>query len=280
LVGPLLVTYLVVVALVWAFQRRLLYIAAGRADGDAPSGVRHATYVAADGATVHTYELDVVGATRTVVYFHGNGEVIGDDVGMARELARLGLSVVLVEYRGYGHAAGGAPTEAGLYADAEAPLRALAARGVDASHVVLWGQSLGTGVAAEMASRGLGGALVLVSPYTSMRDVAAKHFPWLPARLLTRDHFDTLDKAPSIHVPTVVLHGTDDEIVPFAMGEHVAGAIPGARLFRVEGGHHNDLFAGAGARRVEELVVALPGAHASRAPEVIHREHGRAGDEP
>ncbi len=257
-VAPFVAIYAVVAVLAWAFQRRLLYVAVGRGDVDPPSGTRLATYEAADGVPVHALEIDAPGSVKTVVYFHGNGEVVGDDVPIARALARLGFSVVLGEYRGYGHSQPGAPTEAGLYADAEAVLRALEARGVGPDRVVLWGQSLGTGVAAEMAMRGRGSALVLVSPYTSMPDVAAEHFPWLPAGLLVRDRFDTMRKAASIRVPTVILHGTEDEVVPFRMGRAMARAITGARIIEVPGGHHNDLFAGAGGRYFSEITGLLP----------------------
>jgi uncharacterized protein len=259
--APLGALYLVVVVLAWTFQRRLLYVAAGRADLDPPPGVTLTTYVAADGVPVHALELDAPGSTQTIVYFHGNGEVVGDDVPLARALVGQGLSVVLLEYRGYGHSQPGSPTEAGLYADAEAVLRALEARGVGPDRVVLWGSSLGTGIAAEMATRGRGSALVLVSPYTSMPDVAAFHLPWLPARLLVRDRFDTLHKSGEIHVPTVVVHGSLDEVVPCAMGERVAAAIPGARFVAVSGGTHNGLFAGErGAGLIAEITRAVRGA--------------------
>ena len=153
-----------------------------------------------------------------------------------------GFAVTLVEYRGYGRSKGPQPTEAGLYADATAALDDLSARGVAANRVVLWGISLGTGVATEMALRGRGSALVLVAPYTSIPDMARRTAPYLPVRLLVGDRFDNLSKGPSLRLPTVVVHGTADEVVPFTMGERIAGAIPGSRFQRVEGAHHMDCF--------------------------------------
>jgi fermentation-respiration switch protein FrsA (DUF1100 family) len=137
---------------------------------------------------------------------------------------------------------GATPSEEGLYDDAETALAGLAARGVGPDQVVLWGTSLGTGVAAEMARRGRGAALVLVTPYTSIPDVVTAAVPLVPAGLLLPQRFDTLGKTPEIHVPTLVVHGDADEIVPFWMGERLASAIPGARLLQVPGGHHGDLF--------------------------------------
>jgi fermentation-respiration switch protein FrsA (DUF1100 family) len=119
----------------------------------------------------------------------------------------------------------------------------LAARGISAAEIVLWGTSLGTGVAAEMASRGRGAELVLVTPYTSIPALVTNVVPMVPAGLLLADHFDTLAKASRIRIPTTIVHGDADEIVPFWMGERIAQSISGARLVRVPGGHHGDLFA-------------------------------------
>jgi pimeloyl-ACP methyl ester carboxylesterase len=165
--------------------------------------------------------------------------------------------VVLCEYRGYGLSSGVAPSEEGFYRDAEAILDDLAARGVGPDRVVLFGQSLGTGVAAEMAARGRGAALVLVTPYTSIPDMGehfTAHMPLLPVRLLMRERFATLEKAPRIAIPTLVLHGTDDEVVPYEMGKRIAATLPRGRLITVPAGHHNDLFLGAGARFFGEVV--------------------------
>jgi pimeloyl-ACP methyl ester carboxylesterase len=131
----------------------------------------------------------------------------------------------------------------GLYHDAEAALDALAKRGVGPDHITLAGVSLGTGVATEMARRGRGSALVLVSPYTSITAMAQRTAWFLPTSVLVPDRFDTLGKAPSIRLPTLVVHGDADEVIPVVMGRTVAAAIDGARLRIVAGGHHNDLFA-------------------------------------
>jgi pimeloyl-ACP methyl ester carboxylesterase len=139
---------------------------------------------------------------------------------LGREFVRRGLGVVLCEYRGYGLSSGTDFDEQGFYRDAEAVLDHLAQQGIGPDRVVLFGESLGTGVAAEMAARGRGAALVLVTPYTSIPDMGehvTARLPTLPVRLLMRERFATLDKAPPITVPALVLHGTDDEVVPYAM---------------------------------------------------------------
>jgi alpha-beta hydrolase superfamily lysophospholipase len=177
---------------------------------------------------------------RVVVWFHGNGEDLADAVPMVSLLRSLGVGVLGVEYPGYG-VAGGAPSEAGAYAAAESALLWLRTeRGVESARVVLLGQSLGSGVAAEMARRGLGARLVLISPFTSVADMARRLFPFFPARFV-RHRFDTLSKAPAVSVPVLIVHGTEDEVVPFAMGERLAVAFPQARLVQIPGGQHNDL---------------------------------------
>lgn len=185
-------------------------------------------------------------AGRTLVFFHGNNETADDNLGFAGELAGRGHRVVVAEYTGYGRSKGeGAPSERVLYEDADALLAHLGCRSAPA---VLVGRSLGTGVAAEMVTRGYGRGLVLLSPYTSIDELATRYLPFLPVQTLLSDHFTTLRKASAIGVPTLVVHGTADEVIPFAMGERVAGAIGGATLLRVEGGTHNDLFTRAGPR--------------------------------
>ncbi|HEY6459474.1 MAG TPA: alpha/beta hydrolase, partial [Polyangiaceae bacterium] len=148
------------------------------------------------------------------------------------------------------------PGEAGLYADADGALDEAARRGVANDRIALWGTSLGAAVAAEMARRGRGAALVLVSPFTSLPDVAARTAWWLPVSWLLPDRYDTLSKAGAIHVPTTVVHGDRDEVVPFFMGEALARAIPGASFVRVPGATHNDVYDVGGPTLMDSLVAA------------------------
>jgi alpha-beta hydrolase superfamily lysophospholipase len=214
---------------------------------------------ASDGVTTRMLQLPPALGQKTIVHFHGNGETIGNNVELAERLSARGFGVALVEYRGYGLSAGSAPTEAGLYRDAEAALEALLRQGIGPDKVILWGASLGTGVAAEMARRKHASALVLFSPFTSAWQVAARIVPFLPMRLIFRDKFDTLHKAAAIDVPTVVVHGDRDELIPFEMGRAVASSICGSRFIPIAGGHHNDLLSLGGTRLLDEVTAALAG---------------------
>lgn len=200
------------------------------------------TLVARDGTAVHAFELKGPKDAPVLVHFHNNGETAAHSAELGKALATEGLSLLLVEYRGYGDSKPGEPSEEGLYLDAEASLDWLESQGVGPDKIILWGTSLGTGVAAEMARRKRGSALVLVTPYTSIPAIAGDFISNPIAELLVQDHFNTLEKAQDILVPTLIIHGDSDEVVPFWMGERLSGAIPGAALLRVNGGKHGDLF--------------------------------------
>jgi fermentation-respiration switch protein FrsA (DUF1100 family) len=211
------------------------------------------TLKARDGVIVRALELPAPRGARTVVYFHNSRETMVHGLGFGRELQQRGLGVVLPEYRGYGLVPDAGPSEEGLYEDAEAVLDSMSARGIAADRVVLCGMSLGTGVAAEMARRGRGAALVLIAPYTSLPDVVTDVVPLLPVGLLMPDRFDTLEKSRGIHLPTLIVHGDSDDIIPFWMGRKVAHAISGARFVSVHGGHHGDLFMRDGEHLLREI---------------------------
>ena len=195
---------------------------------------------ARDGAVAHALRFDAPNAPLTVVFFHGSGELASDEGGLAQALVTHGFAALFAEYRGYGVSRdAGATTEAGVYADAEA---VLASAGVPRDRIVLYGYSLGTGVAMEMAARGWGRAMVLVAPYTSIPDVAARELPIVPMHWLVRAELDSRAKAPRIRIPVFVAHGDADRVVPFDRGETIARELPHGRLVTVPGGGHTDLF--------------------------------------
>ena len=177
---------------------------------------------------------------KVVVYFHGNGEDLADSIPMISLLRTLGVGVLALEYPGYG-VASGRSSEQSAYAAAETSLRWLRSeQGIDRDRVVLLGWSLGTAVASEMARRALGSRLVLISPFTSVAEMSRRIIPFFPASLI-RYPFDTVSKAPAISMPVLIVHGNEDEVVPFAMGQRLAATFPNARFVSLEGGRHNDL---------------------------------------
>jgi len=245
--------YAALVGAVYLAQRRIIY--------PTPSTViRPATAdasleeVPVPGAppTVGLYFAGATGAA-TVLHFHGNGEQIADLIALGRALRARGLGFFAMEYPGYGIAEG-APSEQANYAAAQASIEYLKTRhGVTHEKLVLLGQSLGTGIALEMAVRGHGARLVLLSPYTSMVDMGRLTLPIFPNELLIHDRYLNLSKAPRVTQPTLVIHGTLDEIIPAHMGVRVAEALPHAELRLIEGGHHNDLFVVSGRQLLDDI---------------------------
>lgn len=240
--------------LLFALQRRLVFAAPGEVVTPAARGAALIRVPTADGWEAVALHWPAPPGARTVVHFHGNGEQLAWQVDLAETLRATGYGVLAAEYPGYGLMRGVEPTEASLYAAADALLRHLEGPlGVPRDRVVLQGFSLGTGVASEMARRGHGGHLVLIAPYTSMKDMAARQAPWLPARWMLRDAFDTYARAPGIAAPTLLLHGEDDELIPPSMSATLARRFPDARRVLLPHTHHNDVFY----RSTVEVIAAL-----------------------
>jgi len=193
-----------------------------------------------DGQTIHGWFVPHPQARGTLLFCHGNAGNIGDRIDSVRRFYDLGLNVCLFDYRGYGLSSG-APTEEGTYRDAEAVWGWLTtARSIPANRIVVMGESLGGGVAAWVAERKQPAALILESTFTSMPDVAARVYPFLPVRLLCRFRYDTLSRLPHIACPLLVAHSTDDELVPFVQGERLYRAAREPKTFLAMNGSHNE----------------------------------------
>lgn len=212
--------YLLLVAVLYILQRRMIYVPDRRLPDPGRSELPDARVMettTADGLRLRFWYVAAKTGFPTVVLFHGNAGNIKLWAVRGRQLADAGLGVVLAEYRGYGGNPG-RPTEQGLYADARATLDAVGEVGVPTSRVVLLGESLGSGVATQMACEARGALLALVAPMTSIADVAAHHLPWLPTRRLVKDRFDSAAKIPRLQVPVLIFHGALDGTIPMEQG--------------------------------------------------------------
>ena len=240
-------------------QRRLIYPAPRGSAEPHASGTQLWRINAANDIRVVALYAPAPEGAPTLVHFHGNGEDLSSQAALIGDLRRAGLGVCAVEYPGYGLLRGEPLDEAAIYATAEAALQHLVALGVPRDSIVLQGQSLGTGVATEMSRRGHGARLVLISPYTSMVDMAARVTPFLPVSLLVRDRYESYRKAAAVTVPVLVIHGTDDEVVPFSMGRRMADLLPHAAFVAVAGGGHNDLLSRADFRVTARIAAFAKG---------------------
>ncbi|MFL5322448.1 MAG: alpha/beta hydrolase [Myxococcaceae bacterium] len=197
-----------------------------------------------NGSTVHAVYLPAAPGKNTVVHFHGNGEAISNDDWLAVPMHEAGLGFLGVEFPGYGlDEKEWPPSEYKLYDASQAAISyAIDTLKVPKDSLVICGWSLGSGVAAEMARRGFGSRLVLVSAYTSIPEVAKRMFPIMPVGLLAKDKYETLRKAPDLKLPTLLIHGTKDDVIPYDMGEALSKTLPNVQFFPVEGAKHNDVW--------------------------------------
>lgn len=224
-----------------------------------PAGAEEVWFETADGVKLHgwLFRSDAEPASATVIYFHGNGGNLSYYDWLGSELAGRGFDVLVFDYRGYGRSEGASADERGLYADADAAYDFVTkARGREARRVVLYGQSLGTAAAADVAARRECGALVLESGLSSAADMAGEIMPWLPrfVRRLTKNKLDTASKLARVGCPVLVAHGDRDEIIPVAQGRKLFEAAPAQkRLLIVEGAGHNDLFNVGGGKYIDTL---------------------------
>ncbi len=238
-----LVCYLGLVAIMYFAQRALMYfpyaVRMTPEDADFPQA-QEISLRAADGTNVIAWLVPPKGKSPVVLYLHGNGGSIAHRVARYRRLIDDGTGLVALSYRGYGGSEGN-PTEAGLIADARAAYDFARSRYPDAK-VVLWGESLGTGVAVALAAEKDVAAVILESPFTSAADVAFSAYPFVPVNLLMKDQFRSDDRIGKVKAPVLVMHGARDRVVPYRLGEQLyAMANEPKQFVRFADGGHEDL---------------------------------------
>ena len=231
--------YVGAVTLLYYNQRLLLFpVWKGNGRHAAPDpGYREISFTSHDGVPVRAFYHPAAPGRPTILFYHGNaGSLIGSQ-SMMQPFVAAGFGALLPEYRGYGGGPG-SPSETGFHADGLAARAWLARSGVSADRTVLFGYSLGTGLAAALAAEQPPAALVLVAPYSSIPHVAAEHYPFVPTEWLVIDRFDTLARLPHVAAPILIVHGTADRTVPFDNGAALAAAVPRATFLKIDGAGH------------------------------------------
>jgi pimeloyl-ACP methyl ester carboxylesterase len=199
------------------------------------------------------------------IYFHGNAGLLGSRGNIARYrlLREVGFNVLAVEYRGYGASLNaGSPSEAGVKADAKAAWDYLTRTlSIDPGRIIVYGWSLGSGPALYLASEMRPGGVVTEGAFTSLPDVGAALYPWVPVRLIMRNRFDNIARARALRVPWIVFHGRNDEEIPFAHARLLASAAPAASLVALDAGHDNGVIADRETTlaALRGLMLGLPG---------------------
>jgi uncharacterized protein len=247
LLFTILVGYVIALCMIRVFESRFIFFPnyPGRLDGDwnpRDLPLQNVWLKTSDGVKLQAWWIAADGARFTFLAFHGNAGNIADRADIYRFLHGLPANVLAVEYRGYGRSEG-KPTEGGLYRDAEAGYAYLTQdKAIDPRTIISYGQSLGTGVAARLAAEHRVGGVVLEAPFPSVSAVAGKVFWFLPgANLLVWGQFDTARRLASINAPLLVVHCTQDPVIPPEMGERVfAVARQPKWIFRVNGDCHEE----------------------------------------
>ena len=237
------VGYGAVVGLAYFAQRSLMYFPDRTRTSPAGAGLPQAEEVelaTSDGERVIVWHVPPRGERPVVVYFHGNGGSLAWRADRFRRLIADGTGLIALSYRGYGGSTG-QPSETGLLRDADAAYAFATAR-YPAERLVLYGESLGTGVAVALAAEHKVGKVILEAPFTSAVDVGAAAYPFLPVRLLMHDRFRSDERIGQVTAPVLVLHGTRDTVIPIDYGERLFALIKAPKKFvRLSGGHHSDL---------------------------------------
>jgi fermentation-respiration switch protein FrsA (DUF1100 family) len=235
--------YLGFLALLYFTQRKLMYFPETLRTNPAAAGFAEAEELlldTPDGERVIVWHVAPRDERPVLLYFHGNGGALRYRVDRFRALTADGQGLVALSYRGYGGSTG-SPTEAGILADAKAAYDFAASR-YPADKLILWGESLGAGVAVALASERPVARVILESPFSAAVDIAAAAYPFVPVRWLMKDQFRSDLRIAKVTAPILILHGDRDTVIPIAFGQRLYDlANSPKRLVRIAGGGHGNL---------------------------------------
>jgi pimeloyl-ACP methyl ester carboxylesterase len=252
ILGGTLALYLLVLGGLYSVQRALYYPAPGGgltlADDPEP-GFEDMSLTTSDGLVLRAFYHPARPGMPTLIFFHGNGDGLNGSEVATRAFAARGYGVLLPEYRGYGGNPG-TPNEQDLYRDGAAGIYWLENKGLPISDIVLIGNSLGSGVATELAKRKKVGGLVLVSAFASLPRVIGQHYPYLPTNLLVRDRYDNVAKIGRVTAPVLIYHGTTDKLIPPSNALRLARAQPAALLALERGVGHELVYSPVASTRI------------------------------
>ena len=249
------------VLLMW-LEDRLIYFpepwpASFDASGRAQRPVEDVHIRTADGVSLHGWWLESRGASRTLLFLHGNAGNLTGRLPWLVALSRLPANVLAIDYRGYG-LSDGTPTEEGLAEDARAAWGWLTReKRISPGTIIAYGNSLGGAVAARLAQEREVGGLILTSTFTSIPEMARRHMPFVP-RFLVRTRWNTLERLPEIAVPVLIIHSREDELIAFEMAErNYAAAREPRRLVLLRDGGHNEVSARHAGEILAEVAALL-----------------------
>ncbi|MBI5216663.1 MAG: alpha/beta hydrolase [Ignavibacteriae bacterium] len=245
---PLAVGLLLGIILILLFENNVVYHPIKYSEGmwntsllDLP--IEECTFTTSDGLKLHGWFLPNDTATITLLWLHGNAGNIIHRLDQLRRFRLLQCNIFIIDYRGYGRSEG-EPTEDGLYLDTVAAYDYLRTRNdVQHSKIFVYGQSLGTADAVDLATKRSCSGLILESSLTNAKDMAKEMFPWFPIHLFIRSRFDSETKIRSLHLPLLFVHGSDDDIIPITLGKKLFdSANEPKQFYEISGAGHNDCY--------------------------------------
>ncbi|MFQ5671874.1 MAG: alpha/beta hydrolase [Nitrospinales bacterium] len=266
-------------AMLVAYEKKMVYYPSTYPAGiweTEPFGIQveDVYFQSGDGVKLHGWFVPAEGAAATLLWFHGNAGNLTHRLDNIIRLRALGLNVFIFDYRGYGKSEG-EPDEPGIYRDSLAAYETLVRiKKISPERLFLFGRSLGGVCAIEVAAQRPAAGLILESTFTSAKDMARNLFPFLPLGYFIRSKFDAIGKIPAIEIPKLILHGTEDEIVPYRMGRELyeAAAEPKA-FYEIRGSRHNDTYVAGGesyfralGRFVRHTLAAAPAGRSTGKP--------------
>ncbi len=220
-VSSIIIAYIVVIIFVYFYQRNLLYHPSeNNYQNDTIQFNHQEIFIKVnDEIKLKSWIINKdLKNFKTLVFFHGNAGDLSNRIYKLNELDKLNINILLISWRGFSGNEG-YPTEKNLYEDAEAAIKWLNKKKVSNSQIILYGESLGTGVAVEIGAKNNFNSIILESPFTSIENSAKIYYPYLPVSFLLKDRYDSISKIKKINSPILIMHGRKDDIVPFFMGK-------------------------------------------------------------
>ena len=221
--SSIVVAYLVVLVFIYFYQRNLLYHPSeNNYQNDEVEFNYEEVYIEVENEIkLKSWLINKdLKKLKTLLIFHGNAGDLSNRIYKLNELNKLEINILLISWRGFSGNKG-SPTEKNLYKDAEAAIKWLNKKNVNNNQIILYGESLGTGIAVEMAKKNDFNSIILESPFTSIENSAKIYYPYLPVKYLLKDRYDTVSKIKMVESPIMIMHGEKDDVVPFSMGKEL-----------------------------------------------------------
>tara|TARA_Y100001970_G_scaffold266851_1_gene356066 strand:- start:227 stop:1027 length:801 start_codon:yes stop_codon:yes gene_type:complete len=221
--SSVIIAYLVLLIFIYFYQRNLLYLPSeNNYQNDKIQFSYEEIFIKVDDKiTLKSWLINKdFREFKTLVLFHGNAGDLSNRIYKLNELNKLDINILLISWRGFSGNKG-SPTEKNLYEDAEAAIKWLNEKKVENNQIILYGESLGSGVAVEIGKKNNFNGIILESPFTSVENSAKIYYPYLPVKFILKDRYDSINKIDKIRTPILIMHGKKDDIIPFSMGKEL-----------------------------------------------------------